>query len=93
MQFRIGVNLGDVLVEGDDILGDGVNVAARLEGAAEPGGIYISDAARRRHRRRWSPPTTVGGAHREDPRRGAPAGFPRRTARSRTAIANSGTSL
>jgi class 3 adenylate cyclase len=34
MQFRIGVNLGDVLVEGDDILGDGVNVAARLEGAA-----------------------------------------------------------
>jgi hypothetical protein len=62
MQFRIGVNLGDVLVEGDDILGDGVNVAARLEGAAEPGGIYISDAARRRHRRRWSPPTTVGWA-------------------------------
>jgi len=62
MQFRIGVNLGDVLVEGDDILGDGVNVAARLEGAAEPGGIYISDAVRRRRRRRWSPPTTVGWA-------------------------------
>ena len=45
MLFRIGVNLGDVLIEGDDILGDGVNVAARLEGIAEPGGICISEAA------------------------------------------------
>ena len=45
MRFRIGINLGDVLIEGDDILGDGVNVAARLEGIAEPGGIYMSDAA------------------------------------------------
>jgi TolB-like protein/class 3 adenylate cyclase len=43
--FRIGINLGDVLVEGDDILGDGVNVAARLEGVAQPGGICISEAA------------------------------------------------
>ena len=43
--YRIGVNLGDVLVEGDDILGDGVNIAARLEGIAEPGGIFISGAA------------------------------------------------
>src|SRR5438105_14853835 len=42
MLFRIGVNLGDVLIEGDDILGDGVNIAARLEGIAEPGGICIS---------------------------------------------------
>ncbi|VIO78781.1 hypothetical protein CI1B_74550 [Bradyrhizobium ivorense] len=45
MLFRIGINLGDVLIEGDDILGDGVNIAARLEGIAEPGSIYISDAA------------------------------------------------
>ena len=43
--YRIGVNIGDVLVEGDDILGDGVNIAARLEGIAEPGGVCISGAA------------------------------------------------
>lgn len=42
--FRIGVNVGDVIVEGDDILGDGVNVAARLEGSAEPGDIRLSAA-------------------------------------------------
>ncbi|MEN8197819.1 MAG: adenylate/guanylate cyclase domain-containing protein, partial [Pseudomonadota bacterium] len=42
MRFRIGVNLGDVMIEGDDLLGDGVNVAARLEALAEPGGILIS---------------------------------------------------
>src|SRR5215470_3581655 len=45
MLFRIGVNLGDILIEGDDILGDGVNVAARLEGIADPGGICISSSA------------------------------------------------
>jgi len=43
--YRIGVNLGDVLIDGDDILGDGVNVAARLEGLAEPGGVAISGPA------------------------------------------------
>jgi class 3 adenylate cyclase len=42
VNFRIGVNLGDVTVQGTDLLGDGVNVAARLQGAAEPGGICIS---------------------------------------------------
>jgi TolB-like protein len=45
MLFRMGINLGDVLIEGDDILGDGVNVAARLEGVAEPGGICLSESA------------------------------------------------
>ena len=44
MQFRIGVNLGDVMVKGDDLLGDGVNVAARLESIAEPGNIYVSSS-------------------------------------------------
>ncbi len=43
--YRIGVSLGDVLIEGDDILGDGVNIAARLEGICEPGGVFISGAA------------------------------------------------
>jgi adenylate cyclase len=41
--FRIGVNLGDVIIEGDDIYGDGVNVAARLEGLAQPGSICVSE--------------------------------------------------
>jgi adenylate cyclase len=49
MEWRIGVHLGDVLIEGDDILGDGVNIAARL-GIAEPGGISISEDAFRQVR-------------------------------------------
>jgi adenylate cyclase len=43
--YRVGVNLGDILIEGDDILGDGVNVAARLEGICEPGGVCLSGSA------------------------------------------------
>jgi adenylate cyclase len=43
--FRIGVNIGDIIVDGDDIFGEGVNIAARLEGMAEPGGICMSDDA------------------------------------------------
>jgi len=50
MDLRIGVHIGDVLVEGDDIIGDGVNIAARLEGIAEPGGICISEDAFRQVR-------------------------------------------
>ncbi|WP_312016938.1 adenylate/guanylate cyclase domain-containing protein [Bradyrhizobium jicamae] len=45
MLYRIGINLGDILIEGDDILGDGVNVAARLEGIAQPGGICVASSA------------------------------------------------
>jgi adenylate cyclase len=44
ISYRIGINLGDIILDGDDIFGDGVNVASRLEGLAEPGGIRISDA-------------------------------------------------
>jgi adenylate cyclase len=46
IEFRIGINLGDVIVEEGDIYGDGVNVAARLEGIAEPGAVYVSRAVR-----------------------------------------------
>src|SRR6516225_3395535 len=42
INFRIGINVGDILVDDNDIFGDGVNVAARVEGECEPGGVYLS---------------------------------------------------
>jgi TolB-like protein/class 3 adenylate cyclase/Tfp pilus assembly protein PilF len=50
IEFRIGINVGDIIIDRDDIFGDGVNVAARLEGIAEPGGICISEDAHRQVR-------------------------------------------
>ena len=50
IEFRIGIHVGDIIVDDDDIFGDGVNIAARLEGIAEPGGICISDDAQRQIR-------------------------------------------
>jgi adenylate cyclase len=46
IEFRIGINLGDIINDGDDIFGDGVNIAARLEALAEPGGICVSRVVR-----------------------------------------------
>ena len=43
MSYRIGINLGDIVIDGDDILGNGVNIAARLEGISAPDGICVSD--------------------------------------------------
>jgi adenylate cyclase len=52
IEFRIGIHLGDIIIADDDIFGDGVNIAVRLEGIAEPGGICISDDAHRQVRGR-----------------------------------------
>jgi adenylate cyclase len=54
MLFRIGINLGDILIEGDDIIGDGVNIAARIENECKPGGVYLSDDAYRQVRGKTS---------------------------------------
>jgi adenylate cyclase len=61
--FRIGINLGDVIVDGDDIYGDGVNVAARLEALAEPGGICISGTSHDMIQGRLDMPFRDLGAH------------------------------
>src|SRR5712671_545334 len=50
IEFRVGIHVGDIIIDDNDIFGDGVNIAARLEGIAEPGGICISDDAQRQIR-------------------------------------------
>ena len=50
IQFRVGINVGDIISDGDDIFGQGVNVAARVENECEPGGVYLSDDAFRQVR-------------------------------------------
>jgi TolB-like protein len=64
IEFRVGVHLGDVVVEGDDLLGDGVNVAARLEGIAEPGAICLSGDAYRQVKGRITLPVRDLGEQR-----------------------------
>ncbi|MGI9370695.1 MAG: adenylate/guanylate cyclase domain-containing protein, partial [Ruegeria sp.] len=63
LRLRIGVNLGDVIAEGGDIYGEGVNIAARLEAAAEPGGICISDIAPQGVGQRIQAVFNDGGTH------------------------------
>jgi adenylate cyclase len=62
IEFRIGVNVGDVVVEDRDILGDSVNIAARLEGIAEPGGICISEDAFRQVRGKSTPGSPISAS-------------------------------
>jgi len=50
IEFRIGMHVGDIIIDDNDIFGDGVNIAARLEGIADPGGVVISDDAQRQIR-------------------------------------------
>src|SRR6516165_3369726 len=54
IRFRVGINIGDIIIDGDDILGDGVNIAARIENECEPGGVYLSDDAFRQVRGKTS---------------------------------------
>jgi adenylate cyclase len=61
--FRVGINVGDVVAEGEDLLGDGVNIAARVEGLASPGGLAISDDAYRQVRDRLDVAWQDGGEH------------------------------
>ncbi|HUT49914.1 MAG TPA: tetratricopeptide repeat protein [Alphaproteobacteria bacterium] len=61
--YRVGINLGDIVIDGDDILGDGVNIAARLEAMAEPGGVLISRAARDQIRDKLDLPLEDLGEH------------------------------
>jgi adenylate cyclase len=63
IEFRIGIHLGDIIIADDDIFGDGVNIAVRLEGIAEPGGIWISDDAHRQVRGKIESTLEDMGAH------------------------------
>lgn len=63
LRYRIGVHVGDIIIDGDDIVGEGVNVAARIEGLAEPGGVAISDAVNQHVRGRIGVDFDDSGEH------------------------------
>ena len=63
IELRIGVHVGDIIVDENDIYGDGVNIAVRLEGLAEPGGICVSDDAHRQVRGKVESTLEDMGAH------------------------------
>jgi class 3 adenylate cyclase len=77
IEFRMGINVGDIIIEDGDIFGAGVNIAARLEALAEPGGICLSAGAHQQVRDRLDticiqetvPPGTQDGTHKETPER------------------------
>ena len=85
MRYRMGINLGDIVIEGDDILGDGVNIAARLEGLAEAGGICISGDVYRQVRNKLDLAFEDLGDRRvkNSPSRSAPTGSRSPSARAR----------
>jgi adenylate cyclase len=64
LTFRIGINIGDIIIEANDIFGDGVNVAARLEGLAEPGGICAAASFGTRCATRWPLPLRIWASSR-----------------------------
>jgi adenylate cyclase len=64
IEFRVGINLGDIIIDDRDIFGDGVNVAARLEGLAEPGGICVSRVVRDQVRDKSPLPLTIWASSR-----------------------------
>src|SRR5262252_1985948 len=98
LELRIGVNLGDVIVDGDDIFGDGVNIAARLEALAQPGTVCISQTVYDQVRNKLALDYRPLGTHRvkniAEPVRayaiGAPAAVPRARKRRRFVIAAAG---
>src|SRR5215472_2655813 len=98
LELRIGVNLGDVIIDGDDIFGDGVNIAARLEALAQPGTVCISQTVYDQVRNKLALNYRPLGAHRvkniAEPVRayavGLPAAVPRRKGKGRLAAAAAG---
>ncbi len=64
MQFRLGIHMGDVIADEDEVFGDGVNIAVRLEGVAVPGGVAVSDKAYQEASKHLSVPLVDAGIHR-----------------------------